>query len=204
MFIVTWGFYKDLEKLRQGGMENADFRFLRHVPVSHSRSVHDFLHGQCDDFAAALSDCYGYRIEHLLDRCGGLIHAYCVKDLPSGETAFIDARGITTDEAVFFSEFSKWCTYQNGNIWTDIGPCQIHCYRNSREMYHDGYRCRDTARELYRYMEGNRSLYDVRDFQREAFQEGSVDRLIEAAVEKYKKVVAVFRIKDVNQEIEKC
>ena len=163
---MGWGFYRELEELRADGMPDADFGFLENVPVGDAYWLYDFLHGCCDQFAAALSDFFGYTIEYVLDNDGNLIHAYCVYDLADGETAYIDARGITVDAELFFDEFADWCDFHKGKIWDAEGECPIYRHKDTREMYSDKNREMNQDKELYQFLKDYASYYDVKIFER--------------------------------------
>ncbi len=160
------GFYKELEDLRLNGSPEADFGFLENVPVGESYNLYDFLHGHCDEFAASLSDYYGYLIEYVLDNNENLIHAYCVTEI-NGEKAYIDARGITTDAELFFDEFADWCTYDNGNLYDYKGECRVLSHKDTREMYSDENREFNQDKDLVGFFQDNSSYYDVRLIERD-------------------------------------
>lgn len=103
------GFYADLAELQQANA-NATFGFLKDTRVTSESSAYNFLHGSCADFAAILSDVFGYEIECVRNADHRLIHAYCVSHI-GDEKAYIDIRGITTDPERFFSEFENELTY---------------------------------------------------------------------------------------------
>lgn len=165
---MLWGFYKELLELRADGLLDADFGFLENVPVGGSYYLYDFLHGCCDQFAAALSDFFGYQIEYVLGNDGNLIHAYCVQELSDGVTAYIDARGITVDAEVFFDEFRDWCDYdaRSGSLCDLEGECQVRRHKDTKEMYSDESRELNQDKDLYQFLKDNRSYYDVIAFER--------------------------------------
>lgn len=174
---MNWGFYKELKEMRAEGQVEADFGFLENVPVGDAYNLYDFLHGWCDHFAAALSDFLGYEIEYVIDNNGGLVHAYCVRELASGETAYVDARGITTDAELFFDEFADFCTYYRGELSDTMGNCDVFRCKNSREMLGDGNRELNQDKDLYQFLKDNRPYYDVNVFER------SMRKMIENGVE---------------------
>ena len=110
------GFYVELDKLREE-YPGADFGFLENTEVTGETHAHGFLHGCCDEFAAMLSEMYGYEIECVRNAEGRLIHAYCIAEL-EGKKAYIDVRGTTTDPVLFFEEFENELTYfpEDGSI----------------------------------------------------------------------------------------
>ena len=162
------GFYKELEELRADGMPDASFGFLENVPVGDSYYLYDFLHGCCDQFAAALSDFFGYEIEYVIGNDDNLIHAYCVRDFPDGETAYIDARGITTDVELFLDEFRDWCDYdvRSGDLCDLGGECQVMRHKDTKEMYPDENRELNQDKDLYQFLKDYRDYYNVNVFQR--------------------------------------
>lgn len=182
--VMLWGFYRELEELRADGLPDADFGFLENVPVGDAYYLYDFLHGCCDQFAAAVSDYFGYEIEYVVGNDDNLIHAYCVQELPSGETAYIDARGITTDAELFFDEFADFCSLSDGVLYDLNGECQVYRHKDSREMYSDDTRELNQDKELYQFLKENSSYYDVKVFEREYVQVGNVNRLIIDAASK--------------------
>lgn len=103
------GFYNELDELRQEDAL-ANFGFLENVDVTKDFTAFNFLHGLCDEFAAMLSDVFGYEIECVRNGEGRLIHAYCTAYIGE-EKAYIDVRGITTDKSLFFEEFDNELTY---------------------------------------------------------------------------------------------
>lgn len=165
---MLWGFYKELEDMHRDGPSEADFGFLENVPVGEAYNLYDFLHGCCDQFAAALSDFFGYPIEYVLGNDGVLIHAYCVKELADGETAYVDVRGITTDAVEFFDEFRDWCDYDedSGCLYDLEGECQVMRQKNTKEMYSDENRELNQDKDLYEFLRENRAYYDVEAFER--------------------------------------
>ena len=185
---MLWGFYRDLEELHLDGQEDADFGFLENVHVGDAYNLYDFLHGCCDQFAAALSDFYGYEIEYVVGNDGNLIHAYCVKEMANGEVAYVDARGITADPVAFFDEFRDWCDYdvRSGELCDLEGECFVGLYRNTKEMYSDKGREINQDQDLYQFLKDYRSYYDVKAYEREYVRVGDVDRVIDMAVSRSK------------------
>lgn len=127
---MNHGFYSELDKLRLED-PHADFSFLEQIKVTDDRDAHQFLHGFCDDFAAALSEVFGYEIESVRHwevpgLTGSLIHVYCIAEL-HGEIAYIDIRGITTDAELFFEEFENEVTYdpRNDELFDLEGPAVV-------------------------------------------------------------------------------
>lgn len=181
------GFYKELDELRrEDGCEDADFGFLENVDVGEAFNLYDFLHGHCDEFAAALSDYYGYSIEYIVDTANVLVHAYCVAEV-DGSKAYIDARGITTDDKLFFEEFEDFCTYKDGCFYDLRGECQVLSHKDTREMYSDNMREPNQDKDLVRLFKENNSYYDVKVFERELKQINNVGELIEKAVSECEK-----------------
>lgn len=160
------GFYKELDELRSEGLSDADFGFLENVEVGESFNLYDFLHGHCDELAAALSDFYGYEIEYIVGNDNALIHAYCVAEV-NGSKAYIDARGITTDAELFFDEFADFCTYENGRVYDLSGECRVLSHKNTREMYSDETREPNQDKDLVCFFENNNGYYDIHQFERE-------------------------------------
>ena len=175
------GFYKELEDFFSDGTD-ADFGFLENVPVGECYILYDFLHGLCDQFAAALSDFYGYEIEYIIDSCELLVHAYCVTDI-GGDKAYIDVRGITTDAELFFEEFEDFCTYDedNGCFFDLSGECNVFRHKNTCEMFQDEDRELNQDKDLVKFFKDNNSYYDVNVFEREMKQVDCVDKLISIA-----------------------
>lgn len=103
------GFYSELDELRRDDV-SASFGFLENLRVTSESSAFNFLHGCCDEFAAMLSDVFGYEIECVRNADGRLIHAYCISNI-GPEKVYIDIRGITTDPELFFSEFKNELYY---------------------------------------------------------------------------------------------
>lgn len=104
-----YGFYQEREELRRDDAA-ATFGLLDNIQVTNESSAYNFLHGCCDEFAATLSDIFGYEIECVRNADGRLIHAYCVSYI-GDEKAYIDIRGITTDPGLFFEEFNREAYY---------------------------------------------------------------------------------------------
>lgn len=198
------GFYRELDEIKEDS-HDADFGFLENVPVGEWYYLYDFLHGHCDQFAVALSDFFGYPVEYVLGNDGNLIHAYCVQELTTGEAAYIDARGITTDAELFFDEFADWCEYRRGEIWDSEGECPVHRHKDTREMYGDDNRAPNQDEDLYRFLVVNRSYYDVTVFEREYLKPGTVNSLIENAASKCEavnnKVVGMSFVKDREEKL---
>lgn len=112
------GFYEELNELQKDYPES-DFGFLENTDVTSESNAHNFLHGCCDEFAAMLSEMYGYEIECVRNAEGRLVHAYCITEI-GGEKAYIDVRGTTTNPVLFFEEFENEITYypEDGTIMT--------------------------------------------------------------------------------------
>ena len=106
---VEFGFYAKFDQLQKADKE-ASFGFLDNIDITDENSAWDYLHGRCDEFAAMLSEVYGYGIEAVRNAEGRLIHAYCVSQI-GGEKAYIDVRGITTDPKLFYEEFENELTF---------------------------------------------------------------------------------------------
>lgn len=138
------GFYEELDLLR-AEYPDADFGFLENVMVADNRNAMNFLHGFCDEFAASLSDIFGYEIECIRhfdedDVVGKLIHVYCVAEI-HGETAYIDVRGITTDPELFFEEFENEVTYyaHDDELWDLDGPAVVERWPCKDELFAGDY-----------------------------------------------------------------
>lgn len=165
---ISNGFYVELEKLHKQGLTEASFGFLENVEVGEYFNLYDFLHGHCDEFAAALSDYYGYPVEYILDTSKVLVHAYCTQDI-DGVKAYIDARGITNDAELFFEEFADFCTYENGRFYDFKGECQVLRHKNTREMYNDDRREPNQDKDLFDFFKDNNLYYDVNLFKEKLF-----------------------------------
>ena len=178
------GFYAELESL-QKELPDASFGFLENTDVGDYYSLYDFLHGHCDEFAAALSDYYGYEIEYIIDSCNTLVHAYCVTEV-GGDKAYIDVRGITTDADLFFEEFEAFCTYDkdNGCFYDLSGECRVMSHKDTREMYGDDFRELNQDKDLVQFFKENNSYYSVDVFKRELKQVDNVDDLLASATER--------------------
>lgn len=161
---MALGFYNEMEERLADGMEDVGFGFLENVRVGEAYNLYDFLHGNCDDFAAALSDCFGYQIEYVLGSGGMLIHAYCVQELADGELAYIDARGMTTDEELFFDEFRDWCDYdEDAGVLHDVkGLCKVVRCKDTNEMYSGADWERTVDGELRDFLMDFIEYYDVK------------------------------------------
>ena len=177
------GFYKDVVKLRAHGLSEANFNFLENVAVGDYFKLYDFLHGHCDEFAAALSEYYGYEIEYILDSSNVLVHAYCVTEI-EGVKAYIDVRGITINDNLFFDEFADFCIYKDGRFYDLRGECQVLHHKNTRKMYCDVKREPNQDRDLVDFLKSNNSYYDIKVFEIEFLHVGSVNNLISEAVSK--------------------
>lgn len=110
------GFYEDYFNLKETQDEDdfESFLFMENICESFdsddlsSVDLYKYIHGYCDEFAMMLSKLYRYEIKMAF--CGEvLIHAWCQKG-----KYFIDARGITDDEKLFFSEYNM----KNTTIYT--------------------------------------------------------------------------------------
>lgn len=96
------GFYEDFYENGTnsfGFMENINNSFYQEE--LEIINLEKYLHGYCDEFALMLNSVYKYPIE-VIFFCGKIIHAYCKVD-----KYFIDVRGITDNEELFFSEFEE-------------------------------------------------------------------------------------------------
>lgn len=175
------GYYLELEEI-QKEHSDASYGFLENTEVGDYYSLYDFLHGHCDEFAAALSDYYGYAVEYILDSSNVLVHAYCVTEV-GGDRAYIDVRGITTDSELFFKEFEDFCTYDKDNdCFFDLsGECKVFGHKNTCEMYGDEDRVPNQDKDLVEFFKRNNSYYDVKVFKREMKQVGNIDKLISNA-----------------------
>lgn len=83
-------------------------------------NLQKYIHGYCDEFALMLSKLYNYEIK-MAFRENQLIHTWCQK----GEY-FIDARGVTNDENLFFSEYDMKGT----RIYTLKNPASFIDFAN--------------------------------------------------------------------------
>lgn len=138
------GFYQELDDLRKD-VPDADFGFLENISVSEERNAFQYLHGFCDEFAAMLSEIYGYEIESARHWetegfTGKLIHAYCLCEV-QGKLAYIDVRGITTDPERFFEEFENEVTYfpGDGSLEDLEGPATIEWWPNKDALFDGDY-----------------------------------------------------------------
>lgn len=98
------GYFRNLRSL-QKIQPDAAFNFLEDEYEGTTTSAYQFLRGLCFVFAHELATKIGYEIEMITDWKNSLIHTYCTCQLENGQTAYIDVRGATTDEKMFFSEF---------------------------------------------------------------------------------------------------
>lgn len=94
-----------------------------------------FLHGDCLLFAFALREIFGYDVhviypKDFFDRIDAyIIHAYCTyKDPLTGETLYIDIRGITNDKELFLKEFKNDIDENNGKIKEKVFMDKEKCY----------------------------------------------------------------------------
>lgn len=141
---MKYGFYNELDELRREDPD-ATFGFLENIDVTGDLNAFDFLHGFCPDFAAMLSDLYGYKIV-AVRHCdednvsGKLIHAYCVADFES-EQVFIDIRGITNDPVLFFEEFENEVTYypEDGELWDLDAPVIFERWADKDSLFDGDY-----------------------------------------------------------------
>lgn len=117
-------------RARQTGFWNAEepCEELEKLQLAFSGMTADiFLHGICGFFALALHERFGYEIRFVYDEneykdllddsdCETpspfqyLTHIYCVKEMKDGSLAYIDIRGVTTDEEAFFGEYDDFLT----------------------------------------------------------------------------------------------
>lgn len=141
---MKYGFYNELDELRREDPE-ATFGFLENVDVNGDLNAFNFLHGFCPDFAAMLSDLYGYKIVAVRhydedNVTGKLIHAYCVADFQS-EQVFIDIRGITNDPVLFFEEFENEVTYypDDNELWDLEGMATVEIWSNKDSLFDGDY-----------------------------------------------------------------
>lgn len=138
------GFYSELKELKKQDSDS-NFGFLENLRVTSESSAHNFLHGCCDEFAAMLSEIYGYEIECVRNADDRLIHAYCISYI-GDEKAYIDIRGITTDPKSFFSEFENELTYyppDDSILVLDEDGCEVEAAReiwaNKDELFDGEY-----------------------------------------------------------------
>ena len=169
--LLKIGFYEELDELRKE-YEEADFGFLENEVVNHKNHAFHFLHGNCADFAAMLSEVYGYPIECIrypgADTTEGkLIHAYCVTNF-HGKKAYIDVRGITTDPMLFFKEFEDEVTYfpEDGSMYctnNDGYNVEVKLERwLNKNVFAEGDYGDWTDEEIKEFIERYRDYYDVR------------------------------------------
>lgn len=110
------GYYYDMDIMKEELPEEDydGFCFMENTSYDiyeengHPITAYDYLHGRCNIFAELMSQKYGYDAFVIEDWEGKMIHCYNTATLPNGQTAFIDARGITTDYVEFISEFEDW------------------------------------------------------------------------------------------------
>lgn len=127
------GYYEELRKMqKEDGCEDADFGFLENEQYDAANSAYDYLHGMCIDFAVALADEFGYKIETVHDDNENLIHAYCISEY-AGKRAYIDIRGITTNPILFFEEFEDWLDYADGQFLTLTGQAKVEIFDTSED-----------------------------------------------------------------------
>ena len=65
-----------------------------------------FLQGSCNLFALALYEEFGYEVYEVRDCENRLVHVFC-KSKYQGQDVYIDVRGVTTNFAECFCEFSN-------------------------------------------------------------------------------------------------
>lgn len=169
------GFYVELEELQKDCPE-ATFGFLENTEVTFGANAFHFLHGCCDEFAAMLSDVFGYQIEAVRNGEGRLIHAYCVSEV-NGEKAYIDIRGITTDKVLFFEEFENELTYYALEdvflVMDDEGyelEAEAETWACKDELFEGDYEGW-TDVEIGSFINEFRSYYDIRVLQKDAILE---------------------------------
>lgn len=122
------GYYEELRiLLEEDGQEDATFEFMENEVYDTPNSAYDYLHGLCPDFAIALADEFGYKIETIHDSNGNLIHAYCISEY-AGKKAYIDIRGITTNPNLFYEDFEDWLTYENGVLYAFEGELKVEVF----------------------------------------------------------------------------
>lgn len=139
------GYYEELRILREEDMqEDATFGFMENEIYDTPNSAYDYLHGMCHDFAVALADEFGYKIETIHDDDGRLIHAYCISEY-AGKKAYVDIRGITTNPKLFFEEFEDWLDYADGQFITLGGQAKVEVF-DTPEDYKEKY---DELSEFY-------------------------------------------------------
>ena len=181
------GFYKELDELRKDDPE-ADFGCLENVDVTPDRNAFRFLHGFCDEFAAMLSDVYGYEIEAVRhfdeDGFGGkLIHAYCVSEI-AGEKAYIDIRGITTDVEKFFEAFENEVTYYpDGELWDLEGQATMERWASKDELFDGDYEGWSNE-DIRQFIFNNGSYYNVAAQELEEERKPSLEDKIREAGQK--------------------
>lgn len=95
-----------------------DFEFMEKVIKDEKTfNLFQYLHGYCDLFAIKLKEMFpNYDLCILSSEESGLIHSYATFTSDDGTEYYIDARGITTDKEVFFTEyedFFDWYGYFN-------------------------------------------------------------------------------------------
>lgn len=135
---VKHGFYAELIELQEENPD-ANFGFLENVRVSDEWNAFDYLHGRCDEFAAMLSEAYGYEIETVHNADKELIHSYCTTEINGGK-AYIDVRGITVDRNLFWMEFEDEVTSHGDELWASGERAIVEAWASKAELFNGGYR----------------------------------------------------------------
>lgn len=163
-----FGFYDELNNLQKDETE-ADFGFLENVDVTSENDAYDYLHGCCEEFAAILSDIYGYEIECVRNANNRLIHAYCIGYI-GDEKAYIDIRGITTDKTLFFEEFdNEMYYYAEQDVYLvedDEGyelEAPVESWPSKNELFDGDYEDWDDG-DIRKFISDNASYYDTNQF----------------------------------------
>ena len=114
------GYYEKLRILQEiRGKRDYTMKFLLENEFSNKtywRTACDLLYDFAPDFAIALCDNLGYKIEVVNALDGRFIHAYCISEC-DGKKVYIDVRGITTNTELFYGEFGYALSYKDGILY---------------------------------------------------------------------------------------
>lgn len=86
--------------------------YLENFKLPNGKTAAIYLHGNCEIFAIALNNVFGYPIQYLTDttryahtkdKLNTLVHAYC-----NANGTYIDVRGVTTDRKTLIEEFEDF------------------------------------------------------------------------------------------------
>lgn len=128
---MLYSFYEDLEELRKEDPD-ANMGFMGNIDLCNGLTAYDFLHGECCQFAMALSVELRLPIKVLRHSTGKLIHAFCCLG-----NIFVDARGFTSDAEAFFGEYGFEATLYNGKLYDEDGECYIEHFPNADAFCED-------------------------------------------------------------------